>query len=350
MSTAAAPPAELRGVRKRYPGGVIGVDGVDLTVESGEFFSLLGPSGCGKTTVLRILAGLEQPTAGTVLIGGRDMAGVAAHRRPTNLVFQRLALFPHLSVAQNIAFGPSLRRRTRAEVTETVGRMLDLVGLVGYEKRHPDQLSGGQQQRVAIARALANRPTVLLLDEPLSSLDLNLRVQMQRALKRIQRESGTTFVYVTHDQGEAFAMSGRIAVMNDGRVEQVGPPRELYRMPRTRFTATFLGDTNLFEGTADGDSLHAAGITVRLPEKGTVASVRPEHVALGADLDGRYDNRFAGTVREVVFQGSVVRYTVDLDSGPNITSEQSADAPFHPAPGERVEAGWQAASTAVLDG
>ncbi|HEX6444213.1 MAG TPA: ABC transporter ATP-binding protein [Streptosporangiales bacterium] len=343
------PDAELRAIRKVYPGGVVGVAGVDLTVGSGEFFSLLGPSGCGKSTLLRILAGLEQPTSGSVRIGGEPMDRVPAHHRPTNLVFQRLALFPHLTVAQNVAFGPSLRHTSRRETAEIVGRMLDLVGLVGYERRHPDQLSGGQQQRVAIARALANDPTVLLLDEPLSSLDLNLRVQMQRALKRIQQESGTTFVYVTHDQGEAFAMSDRIAVMNDGRIEQVGSPRELYLTPRTRFTATFLGDTNLFEGEADGTDLRTDGITVRLPARGNVASVRPEHVAIGTRLDDGYDNRFSGTVRDVVFQGSVVRYTVVLDGGPSVSSEQSADAPFHPVPGERVETGWRTSALTVLD-
>ncbi|MQA80041.1 MAG: ATP-binding cassette domain-containing protein [Streptosporangiales bacterium] len=349
MPTETLPDAELRDIRKEFPGGVVAVDGVDLTVGRGEFFSLLGPSGCGKTTLLRILAGLERPSAGTVLIRGVAMERVPPHRRPTNLVFQRLALFPHLTVAKNIAFGPSLRRGGRRDVAAKVTEMLKLVDLAGYGDRYPDQLSGGQQQRVAIARALANEPALLLLDEPLSSLDLNLRIQMQAALKRIQQDSGTTFVYVTHDQGEAFAMSDRIAVMNAGRVEQVGPPRELYRSPRTRFTATFLGDTNLFEGPDVGETLESGGITVTLPTPGRIASVRPEHVAIAEELRDGYDNRFTGVVGDVVFQGSVVRYTIQLDAGPRISSELSADAAFHPTPGQRVEAGWQSHVTAVLD-
>ncbi|WP_051579797.1 ABC transporter ATP-binding protein [Pseudonocardia acaciae] len=343
------PDAELRGVRKEYPGGSTGVDGVSLDVHRGEFFSLLGPSGCGKSTTLRILAGLEEPTAGEVLIRGESVAGRPAHRRPTNLVFQRLALFPHLTVADNVAFGPRLHRRSRAETARTVGEMLELVDLTGYERRLPAQLSGGQQQRVAIARALANRPAVLLLDEPLGSLDLKLRAQMQRALKHIQQDSGTTFLYVTHDQVEALTMSDRIAVMNQGRIEQTGDPVTLYRSPRTRFVATFLGDTNLFEGTVTDGVLAASGLSIKVPGTGRVASVRPERVAVAPRLPDGYGNRFPGRLEEIVFQGASVRYQVRLASGVAVTAEQREDAAPALAVGADVEAGWQVDAAAMLD-
>ncbi|GIL28177.1 ABC transporter ATP-binding protein [Actinocatenispora comari] len=343
------PDAELRGVRKQYPGGARGVRDVSLRVERGEFFSLLGPSGCGKSTTLRILAGLEEPTAGEVLIRGESMARRPAHRRPTNLVFQRLALFPHLTVAENVAFGPRLRRGSRSETAATVAEMLELVGLSGLEKRYPAQLSGGQQQRVAIARALANRPAVLLLDEPLGSLDLKLRVQMQRALKHIQQESGTTFLYVTHDQVEALTMSDRMAVMNEGLIEQVGDPATLYRAPTTRFAATFLGDTNLFEGTHRDQVLDCAGIAVRVPGPGRFASVRPERVSVAAQLGDGYPNRFTGRLEEVVFQGASIRYQVRLPSGVAVTAERRDEATPALAVGTEVETGWPVDAAVMLD-
>ncbi|MFB9835988.1 ABC transporter ATP-binding protein [Actinoallomurus acaciae] len=343
------PDAELRDIRKVYEGGARGVEEVSLTVGRGEFFSLLGPSGCGKSTTLRILAGLERPTSGEVRIRGESMRGRPAHRRPTNLVFQRLALFPHLTVADNVAFGPRLHGWPRKRIAETVRAKLELVGLTGYEKRHPAQLSGGQQQRVAIARALAGEPAVLLLDEPLGALDLRLRVQMQQALKRIQHDSGTTFIYVTHDQIEALTMSDRMAVMNEGRIEQIGSPAELYRSPRTTFTATFLGDTNLFEGVSRGDVLETDGISISLPRPGRIASVRPEHVAVGARIGERFTNRFRGRLEDVIFQGASLRYHVRLPSGVLLTAERPADTHPDLSIGDDVEAGWDPASAVVLD-
>ncbi|MGA8112085.1 MAG: ABC transporter ATP-binding protein [Actinocatenispora sp.] len=343
------PDAELRGVSKDYPGGTRGVRDVSLTVRRGEFFSLLGPSGCGKSTTLRILAGLEEPGHGQVLIRGESMARRPAHRRPTNLVFQRLALFPHLTVAGNVAFGPRLRRRSRAELASTVADMLDLVGLSGLGGRFPAQLSGGQQQRVAIARALANRPTVLLLDEPLGALDRKLRTQMQRALKHIQQESGTTFLYVTHDQVEALTMSDRMAVMNEGTIVQTGRPSELYLAPRDRFTATFLGETNLFEGTVYDGVLEADGISVAVPGAGRLASVRPERVAVATRLDEHCPNRFAGRVEEVVFQGASVRYQIRLASGVVLTAERPGQGAADLAVGSDVEAGWPVDAAVMLD-
>ncbi|MEO3795105.1 ABC transporter ATP-binding protein [Nonomuraea sp. B10E15] len=346
-ATSSGPDAELRGIRKVYDNGARGVEQVDFTVAKGEFFSMLGPSGCGKSTTLRILAGLEEPTSGEVLIRGEPMRGRPAHRRPTNMVFQRLALFPHLTVADNIAFGPKLRRRPARQVAEIVGSMLDLVDLAGYGKRYPAQLSGGQQQRVAIARALANEPAVLLLDEPLGALDLRLRVQMQQALKRIQHDSGTTFVYVTHDQVEALTMSDRMAVMNEGRIEQIGPPAELYRSPATTFTATFLGDTNLFEGVYEGGLLESEGIGVKVARPGRAVSVRPEHVAVGKGLTCA--NRYHGRLEDVIFQGASTRYHVRLASGVLVISERREEAGSTLTVGDEVEIGWDVDAGVVLD-
>ncbi|MFI0424700.1 ABC transporter ATP-binding protein [Spongiactinospora sp. 9N601] len=347
--TPQAPDAELREIRKVYDNGARGVEQVDFTVAKGEFFALLGPSGCGKSTTLRILAGLEEPTSGEVYIRGEAMRGRPSHRRPTNMVFQKLALFPHLTVAGNIAFGPRLRRRPAKEVSAKVAEMIELVGLSGYGDRHPAQLSGGQQQRVAIARALANEPAVLLLDEPLGALDLKLRVQMQQALKRIQHDSGTTFVYVTHDQVEALTMADRMAVMNEGRIEQLGPPAALYRRPETVFTATFLGDTNLFRGTPRGGVLEAEGIIIKIPQPGSVVSVRPEHVAVGGTLGDRYGNRYQGRLEDVIFQGASTRYHVRLPSGVLLIAEQREEADLGISIGDDIEAGWNITSAVVLD-
>lgn len=347
--TPAAADAELREATKIYPDGTVAVDHVSLVVERGEFFSLLGPSGCGKSTTLRMIAGLEDLTSGEVFVRGESMRRRPAHKRPTNMVFQRLALFPHLTVADNIAFGPKLRRRPAAQVRETVARMLDLVELPGYGKRYPHQLSGGQQQRVAVARALANEPAVLLLDEPLGALDLRLRVQMQQVLKHIQQASGTTFVYVTHDQTEALTMSDRIAVMNGGRIEQVGTPEELYARPATRFAATFIGDTNLFEGVSSADRLDADGLTLALPGPGSLACVRPERVSLAASLPRSYDNTFSGIVEQVTLHGPTVRYRARLDSGHLILADHPNDAERpRLLPGDRVQVGFDVDSVAVI--
>lgn len=345
-STTAAGDVAIRGVRKVYPNGAVGLEDVSLDVESGSFFSILGPSGCGKSTLLRILAGLEVPTRGSVHIRGADVTDLAPDKRPTNLVFQRLALFPHLSVAKNIAFGPTVNGRKRAAVSTLVDEMLDLVDLGEYADRRPAELSGGQQQRVAIARALANRPAVLLLDEPLSALDLKLRTQMQIALKRIQRDSGTTFVYVTHDQGEAMTMSDRIAVMNAGRVEQVGSPTDVYTKPSTIFAATFLGETNILAGTARADhELEVGDLTLTLAAPADTVCVRPEHVDVLPTDTGPGPNTFRGTVADIAFRGSTVRYEVAVTTDVRIVSERPAGDPFLPAVGESVVIRWDPART-----
>src|SRR3954471_2727118 len=300
--------------------GVAAVDDVTLEIRDGEFFSLLGPSGCGKTTTLRMIAGFETPDSGRVDLHGRDVTTVPANRRPVNMVFQHYALFPHMSIYDNVAFGLKVKRIPRDEHAARIGDLLRIVSLEGYEKRRPRQLSGGQQQRVALARALVNEPAALLLDEPLGALDVKLRKQMQLELKRIQHELGTTFVYVTHDQDEALAMSDRIAVMNGGKVEQIGAPREVYEKPQTAFVADFIGSLNLFEVTvdevvggfsvarfADGDRVivpgtHAAGETVRV-------AVRPEHVRVGDPADG--GTRLRGTLAQVVYLGMYTQLHVD---------------------------------------
>ncbi len=343
--------ARLTGVSKIYPDGETAVTGLDLGIRRGEFFSLLGPSGCGKSTTLRILAGLEQPTTGTVSIAGKDMTGVPPNRRPTNLIFQKLALFPHLTVAENIAFGPKIRRMSRTEVRGTVTEMLELVELTGYADRKPAQLSGGQQQRVAIARALANRPSVLLLDEPLGALDLRLRVQMQRALKKIQQESGTTFVFVTHDQTEAFTVSDRIALLNQGRLEQVGRPDELYNRPATEFAATFLGDTNIVRGTVEDRVLSVdGGFTCRTPGPGTALSLRPEVIAMRHRLTTTgFDNHFPARVADLTFQGASVRFQVAVArTGPELVVQLPAHEAAGIAPGDEVEIGWRADAAVML--
>src|SRR3954447_16398735 len=258
-------------VTKRFGSGPPAVDDVSFAVAKSEFFSLLGPSGCGKTTTLRMLAGFETPTSGRIVIEGRDASTVPVHKRNTNLVFQNYALFPHMTIAQNVAFGPERKRLPRKEVKQRVGEVLEAVHLSEYAGRYPRELSGGQQQRVALARALSNRPAVLLLDEPLGALDLKLREGMQFELKRIQRDVGISFVYVTHDQGEAMTMSDRIAVMNLGKVEHLGAPEEIYLRPRTLFTAGFIGQANLLNGTVEAKD--PGSLLVRLEDGSAMRSV-----------------------------------------------------------------------------
>src|SRR5579871_4675944 len=273
METAIA----VEGVRKRF-GRAEAVAGVDFEIREGEFFTMLGPSGCGKTTTLRMIAGFEQPDEGRILLRGEDVTYVPPNRRAVNMVFQHYALFPHMSIAENVRFGLKLKKVSRREQDERVAEILQVVGLEGLEKRKPAQLSGGQQQRVALARALVNRPAALLLDEPLGALDVKLRKQLQLELKRVQSELGTTFVYVTHDQEEALTMSDRIAVMNRARLEQIGEPSEIYERPRTRFVADFIGITNFFSGQVqglDGDRvrfLSDGGLNLCMPRSGSVKS------------------------------------------------------------------------------
>ena len=345
------PDAEVRDIVKLYGASTVAVDHVSFTVHRGEFFSILGPSGCGKTTTLRMIAGLETPSAGAVLIRGEEMGRKPAYRRPTNTIFQRPALFPHLTVADNIAFGLSVERLPRAEIRTRVGESLALVDLVGYERRRPHELSGGQQQRVAIARALVKRPAVLLLDEPLSSLDLRLRVQMQLVLKRIQEDSSTTFVYVTHDQTEALAMSDRIAIMCAGKLEQLGTPDDVYGRPRTRFAATFVGDTNLFDGAPDGNGRFISdGLPLLASGTGVALSIRPERIVVDDSLPpDSGSNVLDAVVEDVVFHGATVRYRLRLPNGRDLIADRPNDAVAAFKVGDRVQAGWHSANAVMLE-
>jgi spermidine/putrescine transport system ATP-binding protein len=313
------PDVRLLGVTKRFD-DVLAVDDLSLDVERGSFFALLGPSGCGKTTTLRMIGGFEQPTEGQIYLGEREVAGLPAYKRDVNTVFQSYALFPHLSVFENVAFG--LRRRAvRGETLRgRVETMLGIVGLEGMGRRKPRQLSGGQQQRVALARALVNRPRVLLLDEPLGALDLKLRKQMQLELKSIQHDVGITFIHVTHDQEEAMTMADRIAVMNHGRIEQLGTPTELYERPATAYVAGFLGHSNLIAGIVSGsDTVRLrSGPEVRVPREalagrtGEVAvGIRPEKIELGRGQA----NALEGTIVEQAYVGVATQYIVDTACG-----------------------------------
>jgi spermidine/putrescine transport system ATP-binding protein len=323
----------LQDVTKHFK-DVVAVDGVSLTIADGEFFSLLGPSGCGKTTTLRMIGGFEEPSAGTIHLAGSDVTGLPPYKRDVNTVFQSYALFPHLNVAENIAYGLKRKKIAGDEIRTRVDEVLRLVDLSGFGERRPNQLSGGQQQRVALARALVNRPQVLLLDEPLGALDLKLRKQMQLELKRIQAEVGITFVYVTHDQEEAMTMSDRIAVMNDGRMEQLGEPQSVYELPSTEFVAGFLGASNLLDGEIEGVNGQeakvrlAAGATVVVPSarlpggSGPVrVGVRPEklHIrpAEGADGDPAV-NSLNATVNVSTYIGVSTSYECSTSDGAKV--------------------------------
>ena len=362
---------ELVGVEKEFTGGghdVRAVEHIDLRIAEGEFFSLLGPSGCGKTTTLRMIAGFEEPTGGQILLHGRDMVGVPPFRRDVNMVFQQYALFPHMDVFENVAFGLRRRKVPRDEIARRVAEALALVELEGREKRRPRQLSGGQQQRVALARALVNRPRALLLDEPLGALDLKLRQAMQLELKRIQREVGITFVYVTHDQEEALTMSDRLVVMNAGRIEQLGDPRELYEYPATRFVANFIGTSNILTGRLErkGDAWALTGLgpdqRVLVTDAGQAPqgqevelAVRPEKMVLRGEHDPPPPDRCAlrVTVTEVVYLGTSTQYRTVTDAGTAVAVyRQNASA----TPGAEVLTGqvgwleWPPEHTYVLGG
>ena len=362
MSTAprSAPVVELRDVSRSF-GDVKAVDHVSLAIQPGEFFALLGPSGCGKTTTLRIVAGFERPSTGDVYLTGRRVNDVPPYRRETNLVFQQLALFPHFDVFDNIAFGLRMKRRSGAEVRERVGKALELVDLAGYERRRMHELSGGQQQRVAIARALVNEPAVLLLDEPLGSLDLKLRLAMQRELKAMQRRSGTTFVYVTHDQGEALAMADRVAVMSAGRILQVGSPEHIYTEPATRFVAQFIGDANVIEsvvvGRDDGGRaiLDADRLRFSAPPRGDLragerrhVSLRPEKIKLASSSRAGPGPGYEASVREVTFLGPLVRYEVSVGDLRLVVQSQT-EGEEHFASGDRVIVTWSPSAPVLLE-
>ncbi|MFE9095735.1 ABC transporter ATP-binding protein [Streptomyces sp. NPDC007264] len=304
----------LQGLRKEF-GDATAVAGVDLEISDGEFFSMLGPSGSGKTTVLRMIAGFESPTAGTIELAGQDVTGLAPFERDVHTVFQDYALFPHMTLEQNVAYGLKVRKVRKAERLAQARKALADVRLEGFGKRRPNQLSGGQRQRVALARALVGRPRLLLLDEPLGALDLKLREQMQVELKALQREVGITFVFVTHDQEEALTMSDRIAVFNQGRIEQVGTPAEIYERPATAFVASFVGTSNLLDGEAARRVVGTAG----------TYSIRPEKIRVlkeSATADEPQHSTATGTVAEVVYLGDATRFLVDLDAGGRLTALQ----------------------------
>ena len=347
----------LEGITKRF-GEAVAVRDLDLGIAAGEFFSLLGPSGCGKTTTLRMIAGFEQPTEGRVLLEGEPVEDVPPYKRNVNTVFQSYALFEHLDVAGNVAFGLKRRKVGKAELTRRVGEAIELVQLQGRERAKPRELSGGQKQRVALARALVNRPAVLLLDEPLGALDLKLRKQMQVELKSIQREVGITFVYVTHDQEEALAMSDRIAIMNAGVVEQCGAPEVVYERPERPFVAGFIGISNLLEGVVENGGVRLGFGTLcpaEVPdgcEAGAPVhlSVRPEKIELDGGGDGMVS--LDGTVVERVYVGTTTQVIVELAPGARVTAlEQNthrAEASDRWELGERVRVGWRPEHGLVL--
>lgn len=325
---------EIRDVSKRFPGPggqpeteVLAVDGVSVQIQDGEFFSLLGPSGCGKTTTLRMIAGFEYPSAGEIYIHGKPMGLTPPYQRNTNMVFQSYALFPHMTIARNVAFGLEMKKVPKADVERRVQEALEMVRLHGYGPRKPNQLSGGQQQRIALARALVNRPEVLLLDEPLGALDLKLRKEMQIELKTLQREVGITFVYVTHDQEEALTMSDRIAVMHLGKVLQIGTPTEIYERPNCRFVADFIGETNFLDGVVQGQDGELATVLVDdcllveaqadpdqslSPGTEVTVAVRPEKLRLLPNPGQGLCNSFHGKVEQVVYVGTDTRFRVRL--------------------------------------
>src|SRR6476646_6925898 len=353
-SAAAATDYDIRliGLTKRFD-DVVAVDDISLDIDRGHFFALLGPSGCGKTTTLRMIGGFEEPSEGRIELGGVDVAALPPYKRDVNTVFQSYALFPHLSIFENVAFGLRRRGIKKGELRTRVVEALELVGLAGLERRKPRQLSGGQQQRIALARALVNRPRVLLLDEPLGALDLKLRKEMQLELKRIQHEVEITFVHVTHDQEEAMTMADRIVIMNGGHIEQLGTPTELYERPRTASVAGFLGVSNLLEGTVAGDGsvkLDGAGearVTAPLPAEGTRVSigVRPEKIRIG----GEEENRLAAAATESAYIGVSTQYILDTPAGPVTVYVQNDRPGGQVATGERLTLSWSPESTFVVN-
>jgi len=347
---APASDVEIVDVTKRF-GDVVAVDHMHLRIAHGEFYSLLGPSGCGKTTTLRMIAGFEQPTEGEIFLDGQPIAGVPPYRRNVNTVFQHYALFPHMNVAQNVGYGLRQRKVDMAEQARRVGEALELVRLGGYAERRVWEMSGGQQQRVALARALVNRPTVLLLDEPLGALDLKLRKEMQLELKALQREVGITFVYVTHDQEEALTMSDTIVVMRDGRIQQQGSPTELYERPVNQFVASFIGSSNFLTGTLS-DAPDAAGreVTVAIrPERMTVV---PAGDAAGDAPPGSYEIR--GIVRQGTYLGDQTEYRIETDqAGEVIVRRQNAagtGGALGAGPGDAVVVRWHEEANLILAG
>ena len=348
----------LQGIQKRFPGGTVAVENFNLDADKGEFVSFLGPSGCGKTTTLRMIAGFEQPTAGTITVAGTDITQRPPNRRNVGMVFQSYALFPNMSVADNIGFGLRVRNRPKGQIRQRVAELLDLIHLPDKGSRYPWQLSGGQQQRVALARALAIEPEVLLLDEPLSALDAKIRVALRKEIRAIQRQLGITTVYVTHDQEEAMSLSDRVVVMSEGRVEQIGPPPEIYNFPATPFVASFVGTLNLLPATVvggGGSKVAVAGqeITSAKPLDGAgrsrvTVALRPEAIELG-ETGG--PNRLRGTVEDVSFLGSIVRTRIKVADDATLSFDQFNDPALAASVvGEPVTVSFPVEATLVLEG
>jgi spermidine/putrescine transport system ATP-binding protein len=360
--TEGSPVIEIDNVTKRFA-DYVAVSEADFAIGSGEFFSMLGPSGCGKTTTLRMIAGFETPTEGAIRLKGKDVSRVPPHKRNVNTVFQHYALFPHMTVWDNVAYGPRSMKKDKAEVKRRVDDLLEIVRLTDFAQRKPAQLSGGQQQRVALARALVNYPSALLLDEPLGALDLKLRQVMQFELKRIQREVGITFVYVTHDQEEALTMSDRIAVMNAGNVEQIGSPTEIYDRPSTVFVASFIGQANLWAGRQTGRANRdfvevevlgttlksRAGDTTIEPGGHATLMVRPERVRVSMDAPTGDVATVRATIRDLTFQGPVVRLSLSAPDDSTILAHvgPEQDLPML-RPGDEVHVGWAPEASLVL--
>ena len=347
----------LEGVQKRF-GPSVAVEDFNLSAERGEFVSFLGPSGCGKTTTLRMIAGFEQPTRGAISIGGTDITYRPPNRRNVGMVFQSYALFPNMTVADNVGFGLRVRKRPKDQIRKRVGELLELINLPDKGGRYPYQLSGGQQQRVALARALAIEPEVLLLDEPLSALDAKIRVALRKEIRSIQRQLGITTVYVTHDQEEAMSLSDRVVVMSDGRVEQIGPPPEIYNFPATPFVASFVGTLNLLPASvvdAGAGRVSVAGQEIRGSKPattglqgGVTVALRPEAVELG---EGGGENRLRGSVEDVSFLGSIVRTRIHVADGASLSFDQFNDPGLAPpAIGETVTVSFPAEATLILEG
>ena len=347
----------LQGIQKRF-GASVAVQNFNLSAEKGEFVSFLGPSGCGKTTTLRMIAGFEQPTAGSITIDGKDITHRPPNRRNVGMVFQSYALFPNMSVADNIGFGLRIRKRSKSQIRTRVGELLEMINLPDKGGRYPYQLSGGQQQRVALARALAIEPEVLLLDEPLSALDAKIRVALRKEIRTIQRQLGITTVYVTHDQEEAMSLSDRVVVMSDGRIEQIGPPPQIYNFPATPFVASFVGTLNLLPATivdAAAGTVSVGGQTIRTPKaidghasREITVALRPEAVEIG---EAGGSNRLAGQVEDVSLLGSIVRTRVRVMQEASVSLDQFNDpALAAPAIGETITISFPPEATLVLSG
>ncbi len=348
---------ELAGITKRF-GEFVAVDDLSLEIYEGEFFSLLGPSGCGKTTTLRMIAGFEEPTEGSISVAGEEVQGVPPYRRPVNTVFQSYAIFPHLNVFDNVAFGLRRGGVKGEELNARVTQACEMVQLSGFEKRKPSMLSGGQQQRVALARALVNRPKVLLLDEPLGALDLKLRKELQLELRNLQHEVGITFVYVTHDQEEALTMSDRIAVINEGKVQQIADPPTLYELPKNSFVASFIGQTNVFSGTVE--SVSGERVTLRTRGEMRVEAVSQDGVEVGAQAQaavrpekvrfgGAGENASTATIRQIVYLGASTQYIAELPGGEKLVLyQQNAHDAENPGVGDEIPVSWDAKNCLVL--